>query len=92
MSDERPIEVNNAEVPTQERLPHLEWIHAGFDRARLHGTKSGRPIGRKPVPPGIKDAIRAALAAGVGIRPAARQWGVGLGTVQRLKAEMEKAE
>ncbi len=60
-----------------------ERIHAGLARARKHGTKSGRPIGRPPIPDKTLDAIRAARAQGTGIKRIARDLGVGVGTVQK---------
>lgn len=62
-------------------------VNAGLERARKHGTKSGKPIGRAPLPRTKVEAIGAALAAGgKGIIKISREFGVGVGTVQRIKA------
>ena len=71
----------------QERLRHLERVHAGIERARTLGTKSGKPIGRPWIDKRIEDRIRAELAKGTGILRTARICGVGTGTVQRIKRE-----
>jgi DNA invertase Pin-like site-specific DNA recombinase len=63
-------------------------VKAGMDRARKHGTKSGKPIGRTPVGPHRLDAVRAELAKGTGILKTARLAGVGTSVVQRIKREM----
>jgi hypothetical protein len=52
-------------------------------RARVQGRRPGRPR----VAPDVEAAIRAALAAGHGIRATARGLGVGISTVQRIRAE-----
>jgi DNA invertase Pin-like site-specific DNA recombinase len=70
-----------------ERAIIQERIHAGIARARKHGTKSGRPIGRAPTAPSKVKAIRTELAKGTGIIKAAKLCGVGVSVVQRIKAE-----
>jgi DNA invertase Pin-like site-specific DNA recombinase len=67
-----------------ERAMIVERTKAGLARARTHGTKSGKAIGRPSLPQDKVVAVRAALAAGMGIRAAARHLGLGLGTVHRL--------
>jgi DNA invertase Pin-like site-specific DNA recombinase len=57
-----------------ERSIIQERIHAKIARARIIGTKSGRPIGRAKVDPTKETAIRAALASGKGILKTAREW------------------
>jgi len=47
-------------------------------RARLHGTKSGKPIGHQPLPRHKVEQIRAELLRGTGIIKAARLCGTGL--------------
>jgi DNA invertase Pin-like site-specific DNA recombinase len=79
-----------ASLAKQERLRHLERIHAGISKARQCGTKSGKPIGRARVDQKIENAIRASLASGKGILKTARELKVGSGTVQRVKATMVK--
>jgi len=72
-----------------ERSIIQDRIHAGIARARLKGTKSGKAIGRPMILPAKERAIREALAqGGKGILKIAAAFGVGSGTVQRIKAEM----
>ena len=66
-----------------ERAMIQERINAGIARARKHGTKSGRPIGRPRLPQETLAAIHAARADGKGIKRIARDLGVGVGTVQK---------
>jgi DNA invertase Pin-like site-specific DNA recombinase len=66
-----------------ERAMIQERINAGIARARKHGTKSGRPIGRPRIPEKTLAAIHAARAEGKGIKRIARDLGVGVGTVQK---------
>jgi DNA invertase Pin-like site-specific DNA recombinase len=72
----------------QERLRHVERIHAGIARARIKGTQSGKPIGRPWTDKRKEAAIRAELAKGTGILKTARLCKVGTGTVQRIKRAM----
>jgi DNA invertase Pin-like site-specific DNA recombinase len=65
-----------------------ERIRAGIARARAKGTKSGKAIGRPNIPAEKDRAIRAALAAGGGIRRVAKLVGVGNETVHRIAREM----
>lgn len=71
-----------------ERAILVERTHAGLARARVHGTKSGKAIGRPKVGPRKEATIRAALASGQGILKVAREVGCGSSVVQRIKAEM----
>ncbi len=66
-----------------ERAMIRERINAGLARARKHGTKSGRPIGRPRIPDKTLAAIHAARAQGKGIKRIARDLSVGVGTVQK---------
>ncbi len=71
-----------------ERAMIQERINAGIARARKHGTKSGRPIGRPRLPDKALAAIHSARAQGKGIKRFARGLGVGVGTVQKaVRAE-----
>ena len=72
----------------QERLRHVERVHAGLDRARIKGTKSGKAIGRPWLDKRKEAAIRAELERGTGILKTARLCKVGTGTVQRIKRQM----
>jgi len=61
-----------------------EWINAGIARARVKGTKSGKPIGRARVSHEKEAAVRALLADGIGIARAAKMAGVGTGVAHRV--------
>ena len=75
-----------------ERSIIQERIRAGIARARLSGTKSGKPIGRKSIPAMKQEAIRAALALGdKGQIKIARELGVAVGTVNRIAKAMRAA-
>jgi DNA invertase Pin-like site-specific DNA recombinase len=74
-----------------ERSIIQERIAAGIARARVVGTKSGKPIGRARIAPTKEAAIRAALASGKGILKVAREFGTGSSVVQRIKAEVTSA-
>jgi DNA invertase Pin-like site-specific DNA recombinase len=66
-----------------ERAMIRERVKSGLDRAKAQGKTLGRP----PIDAGKETAIRDALqAGGVGIHKLAAQFGVGVGTVQRIKA------
>ena len=80
-----------ASLAKQERLRHVERIHAGIARARIKGTQSGKPIGRPWIDKRKEATIRAELAKGTGILKTARLCKVGTGTVQRIKREMTRA-
>jgi DNA invertase Pin-like site-specific DNA recombinase len=71
-----------------ERKMIQQRVNAGLARARAQGTRLGRPT----LPTDKEQAIREALAAGDrGMLKIAAAFGVGSGTVQRIKAEMNKA-
>jgi DNA invertase Pin-like site-specific DNA recombinase len=65
-----------------ERAMIRERVMAGLARARAEGTQLGRP----KVAPETERKIRATLKAGTGIVSTARKLGVGVSTVQRVKA------
>jgi DNA invertase Pin-like site-specific DNA recombinase len=70
-----------------ERSILVERIKAGLKRARKEGKNPGRP----KTEPDIVRKIKAALADGSeGMHKIAERYGVGTGTVQRIKAEMTK--
>jgi DNA invertase Pin-like site-specific DNA recombinase len=72
-----------------ERAMIQERVRVRIRRARAHGTKSGRPLGRPKTDAATEAAILAALAKGEqGMRRIAVEFGVGTGTVQRIAAEM----
>jgi len=68
-----------------ERSMIVERVKSGIARARVSGTKSGKPIGRTPTDPKIEAAIRKTLATGAGIIKTAKKHGVGVSVVQRIK-------
>jgi len=65
-----------------------ERVRAGVARAKRHGTKSGRPIGRPKLDGKREAAVRAALKYGDGILKVAKKLSVGTGTVSRIANEM----
>src|SRR5215469_383074 len=71
-----------------ERAMIRERVNAGLARARAKGVQLGRPR----ISGEIEAAIRAGLAAGMGIRKVAVQVGVGTSTVQRVRAELSNVE
>jgi DNA invertase Pin-like site-specific DNA recombinase len=67
-----------------ERAMIVERINAGLATARAKGVK----LGRRPIDAKKEQAITAALRAGdKGIKRIAKDLGVGVGTVQRVKAQ-----
>ena len=71
-----------------ERAMIVERVNAGLKRARAAGTVLGRPR----IVASTEAGIRKALAKGDrGILKIAGEFGVGSGTVQRIKAEMATA-
>jgi DNA invertase Pin-like site-specific DNA recombinase len=71
-----------------ERNMIRQRINAGLARARTQGKKIGRP----KIDAGIEAAIRDALATGKqGMLKIAAEFGVGSGTVQRIKTDMMTA-
>lgn len=69
----------------QERNRLIERTRAGMARARRHGTKSGRKIGRPKARVDVEEARRL-LAEGFSQRSTARALSVPLGTLQRALA------
>jgi DNA invertase Pin-like site-specific DNA recombinase len=64
-----------------ERAIIQERVRAGIARAKAQGKHLGRPR----IDGETEQAIHAALATGKGIRKVAREYGVGVSTVQRVK-------
>jgi hypothetical protein len=50
-------------------------VKARLDRARIHGTKSGKPVGQQPLTWQKVEQIRAELQKGTGILKTARLCG-----------------
>jgi DNA invertase Pin-like site-specific DNA recombinase len=71
-----------------ERSLIHERVTAGIARAQVGGTRSGKAFGRPKLSPEREAAVRAALAAGTGIRKTARLVGTGNATVAKIAAEM----
>jgi len=71
-----------ASLAKQERTRIRERVKAGLDRARLKGTRSGRPIGRPRV---IfrRDRVTELREQGLSLRDIARKTGVSYGSVRR---------
>jgi DNA invertase Pin-like site-specific DNA recombinase len=67
-----------------ERAMIVERVRSGIARARVKGTKSGRPIGRPRVGFGVEREILASRRKGVGQLKIARQLGIGVSVVQRV--------
>ena len=75
-----------------ERSIIQERVKAGMERARKHGTKSGKPIGQPPLAQAKVEAIRAQLTRGTGILKTARLCGTGVSAVQRVKRTLMASE
>ena len=71
-----------------ERAIIVERINAGMARAKIKGTKSGKPIGKPPVDAKRMAMVHAELARGTGILKTARLCGVGTSVVQNAKKEL----
>jgi DNA invertase Pin-like site-specific DNA recombinase len=67
-----------------ERSMIVDRVKAGIQRARHHGTKTGRPIGRPRVERAVEREVRSLRAKGFGIVRIGRDLGIGTGTVQRI--------
>jgi DNA invertase Pin-like site-specific DNA recombinase len=63
-------------------------FHAGLNRARAQGRRLGRPTIEADKAAAITAALR---AGGAGLHKIAKAHGVGVSTVQRLKAELADA-
>jgi DNA invertase Pin-like site-specific DNA recombinase len=68
-----------------ERSMIRQRINAGLKRA----VEQGKTLGRPKVSPAIEKRIKVHLRTGKGVLTIARECGVGTGTVQRIKAEVE---
>ncbi|MFP5464201.1 MAG: recombinase family protein [Gammaproteobacteria bacterium] len=71
-----------------ERAMIRERVHAGLNRARAQGKRLGRPTIDTDTAAAITAALR---AGGAGLHKIAKAHGVGVSTVQRLKAELTAA-
>lgn len=78
-----------AALAKQDRVRIVERIKAGLQRARLHGTRSGRPIGGQKISAKKEREVAAALRRGDrGMRKIARELHVGVSVVQRVKSQL----
>jgi DNA invertase Pin-like site-specific DNA recombinase len=68
-----------------ERAMIRERVMAGLARARVKGTKSGKPIGRAKISVAKEKGIMESLNAGNGVIKTARLVGVAVGTVIRIR-------
>jgi DNA invertase Pin-like site-specific DNA recombinase len=71
-----------------ERAMIVGRVNAGLARAKAQGKRLGRPSGMTPAK---NNEARAMLANGVGVLKIAKTLGVGTGTVQKLKGEVQQA-
>jgi DNA invertase Pin-like site-specific DNA recombinase len=67
-----------------ERAMTVDRVRAGLQRARASGKRLGRP----PLPIEVVARIRDELQAGLGIHRTAKLIGVGVGSVQKVQAEL----
>jgi DNA invertase Pin-like site-specific DNA recombinase len=67
-----------------------ERVRTGITRAKRHGTKSGRPIGRPRLGRDQEVAAQKLLRDGMGILKVARTLKIGTGTVSRISAQLRK--
>jgi DNA invertase Pin-like site-specific DNA recombinase len=71
-----------------ERSMIRQRINAGLKRA----IEAGKQLGRPPIDPTLEKRIQSQLRAGKGMLKVAAEFGVGSGTVQRIKREMDEME
>jgi DNA invertase Pin-like site-specific DNA recombinase len=69
-----------------ERAMVRERVMAGLKRAKANGTTLGRPR----IDEAAKTAAQKALRSGKGIIKVAKELGLGVGTVHRIKLEMNE--
>ena len=67
-----------------ERTMIRQRVNAGLKRA----VEQGKQLGRPKIAEALEKRIQTQLRAGKGILKVAREFGVGTGTVQRIKDEM----
>jgi DNA invertase Pin-like site-specific DNA recombinase len=70
-----------------ERSMIRQRVNAGLKRA----VEAGKQLGRPRIDPAVEKRIQSQLRAGKGMLKIAIELGVGSGTVQRIKREMEEA-
>ena len=67
-----------------ERAMIVDRVKAGLARAKAHGTRSGKPLGRPKAPPEMEQRIRDLYGAGMGRAKIARTLGVGVSLTSRV--------
>ena len=75
-----------------ERGMIQERVKSGLARAKKHGTKSGKAIGRPATSPETEAQIRELRAQGMGMLKIAKQLECGVSVVQRVAGEMQLTE
>jgi DNA invertase Pin-like site-specific DNA recombinase len=85
-------------TPAGKAMFHMAGVFAEFERSMIRARVNaglarakaeGKQLGRRKIGAKVEKAIRADLeAGGAGIQKLAKRHGVGVGTVQRIKAEM----
>ena len=70
-----------------ERSMIRQRVNAGLKRA----VEAGKQLGRPRIDSGLEKRIQSQLRAGKGMLKVAAECGVGSGTVQRVKREMDKS-
>lgn len=71
-----------------EREMIVARVNAGISRARKHGTRSGKAIGRPKGADFDREAIKAALRGGASVRQVVRTTGASVGTVAAMRKEL----
>ena len=66
-----------------------ERTRAGMERARMKGTKSGKPIGRPKIDPALQRKIAARLSEGLSAYAIAKKLGIDAHTVARYRDPFE---
>ncbi|RJS26071.1 hypothetical protein DRW03_06325 [Corallococcus sp. H22C18031201] len=79
-------------VAQEERRILMERTHAGIERARRQGTKSGKPIGRARSSSIMLGAGARMVQEGASIRRAAKTAGVGEATLRRHLRALEASQ
>ena len=72
-----------------ERAMIRERVQAGLERAKKHGTKSGKPPGRPKISDAKRRKILTVRRQGKGFNKIAREVGVGSSAVRRVITEAE---
>jgi len=68
-----------------------ERTRAGMERARVEGTKSGKPIGRPKIDPALQRKIAKQLGEGLSAYAVAKKLGIDAHTVARYRGPFEQS-